>query len=73
MPNEDSKKEELPMDKSNKEESKKDEMAIKVVEKPIEVKDKLLPTDLPVLNEVPMFKGMPLICEDELGRTCFNT
>jgi hypothetical protein len=42
---EESKKEELPM-----EESKKDE-------NPIEVKEKPLPTDLPVLNEVPMFKG----------------
>lgn len=42
---EESKKEELPM-----EESKKDE-------NPIEVKEKPLPTDLPVLNEVPVFKG----------------
>ena len=45
MPMEESKKEELPM-----EESKKEEM-------PIEVNDKPLPTDLPALNEVPMFKG----------------
>jgi hypothetical protein len=42
---EESKKEELPM-----EESKKDK-------NPIEVNEKPLPTDLPVLNEVPMFKG----------------
>jgi hypothetical protein len=38
------------------EESKKEEMPVKDNEKPIEV-IKPLPTDLPVLTEVPMFKN----------------
>jgi len=45
------------------EESKKEEMPIKDIEKPVEVVNPL-PTDLPVLNEVPVFKGLPLIEHD---------
>jgi hypothetical protein len=47
------------------EEAKKEEMPIKDNEKPVDVEiQKPLPTDLPVLNEVPVFKGLPLIEHD---------